>query len=91
MRTNGFFDSKNFDTDEPDIKKALMRQSGGIDITKSFEFEGEVVNVPWKKFTFIGQLNHGLARTTDVLPSDVKVCIRLHRAPSSFLLVKGVV
>ena len=91
MSTNGFFDSKNFDYDNPDIKKTLIRQSGGVDFTKDLTYEGEVVKVPWKRYTFIGQLNHGLARTTDVLPSDIQVNIRLHRAPSSFLLVKELV
>jgi hypothetical protein len=56
MRTNGFFDSKNFDSDAPDIKKALMRQSGGIDFTKKIEHEGEMFDIPWKRFTFIGRV-----------------------------------
>ena len=59
MRTNGFYDSKNFDTDEPDFKKALMRQSAGIDFTKNFEHEGEILKVPWKRYTFIVRVRIG--------------------------------
>ena len=43
MSTNGFFDSKNFDSDEPDIKKTLIRQAGGVDFTKDYKYKDEVL------------------------------------------------
>jgi hypothetical protein len=49
MSTNGFFDSKNFDTEEPDIKKTLIRQAGGVDFKKDFKFEDEILKV-WYAF-----------------------------------------
>ena len=58
------------------------------DFTKTVDYKGKTCLQPWKRYYFTYMLNHGLARIPDCLPANTTVTIRLHRAPSSFALLR---
>ena len=64
------------------------RDDFATDVWKEVSIKGVPHYVLFKKYTFIANLNHGLARQMGVLPAEIPFRIKFHRAPSGFLLLK---
>ena len=70
------------------VLQRSTRDYFAIDVWKEVSIKGVPHFVLFKKYTFISNLNHGLARQTGVLPAEIPFRIKFHRAPSGFLLLK---
>ncbi len=46
------------------------------------------MKIPWRRYYFCVSLNHGLSLTPDCLPANTHVTIKLHRASTSFAVIK---
>ena len=69
-------------------KEVLKRDALSEHFTKEITHNNKQYLQNWRRYYFSVPINHGLSRTTDVLPADVPVVLRFHRAPASFALMK---
>ena len=66
----------------------MNRERFADDVTKEFNINGEIYEIPFKKYHFVSKINHGLALQFGVLPAEIPFRIKFHRAPSGFVLLK---
>ena len=77
MDTLGVFDPINCDSsDLATGHSKLEREQYGTQFFKEVKHDNIDHLQPWRRYTFLVQLNHGLSRTWDVLPSDIDVVFR---------------
>ena len=50
--------------------------------------ENEIFLIPYKRYFFVANINHGLAREFGVLPAEIPFRFRFHRARHEYLLLK---
>ncbi len=80
MDTLGIFDPIN--ADSSDLKNAhsrLSRMNYGTLFHKEVQHDSETYLQPWRRYSFLVQINHGLARTSEVLPNDLDIVLRYIR------------
>ena len=75
---NGIYDPRSVDSG-PFLQR-LNRWRKGEKIDKIIEIEGVEYKLPFYRYYVTTQINHGLARETDVLPANMTINIRFHRA-----------
>ena len=87
MDCKGIFDTREIDSAVLN-KTNLGRDRHSLPIEKVVRVGDIEYVVPFRSYKLFGSINHGLCRGTDVLPSDLPIQIRFHRAPYSFSLMK---
>lgn len=89
MDTNGIFDPLDCDQDVLSTFAARLRRDEKSELFhKEIVHEGEHYMQPWHRYYFSVLLNCPLARTTDCLPNNLPISIRLHRASANFAIIK---
>ena len=89
MDTNGTFDSANVDRELLVLNREKVKRNFNSDkFTKEVTHKDKIYLQNWHRYFFAIPINHGLARTTDCLPANVPVVLRLHRSPALFSLIK---
>ena len=88
MDVNGTYDPKNQDV--PDLGQGFVngRIACGEKFFKTEQHSNEAYQVPWRRWYLILPINHGLARVSDCLPSDITVSFRFHRARAECAFLK---
>lgn len=69
-------------------KEVDARNEHSTDITKEITINDEVYLVPYRKFFFVANINHGIARDFGVLPAEIPFRFRFHRARMEYALLK---
>ena len=69
-------------------KEVDARNEHAADITKEIIINDEVYLVPYRKFFFVANINHGIARDFGVLPAEIPFRFRFHRARMEYVLLK---
>ena len=75
---NGIFDPVSEDAG-PTLQK-LRRTDKGESVHKIIKIDGEDYKVPFRRYYVTTNINHGLAREVDVLPANITINLRFHRA-----------
>ena len=86
MDVNGVFDPYERDVG-PSLAK-VKRENKAELVKKIIEYEGTSYSVPFYRYYVTKAINHGLARIPDVLPANMTIGIRFHRADSNCALLK---
>ena len=86
MDVNGIFDP--FERDVGPSLAKTHRANKGEPIKKIIEYEGDSYSVPFYRFYVTKPINHGLSRVPDVLPANMTIGIRFHRADSNCALLR---
>ena len=86
MDVNGIFDPYERDVG-PSLERT-KRSIKGQAIKKIVEHEGDSYSVPFYRYYLTKAINHGLSRVPDVLPANMTIGIRFHRADSNCALIK---
>ena len=66
----------------------VSRLTYGEPLRVNMEHDGETYAFPYRRYYLIMTINHGLARTTDCLPSNMAVNFRFHRANAECGILK---
>ena len=85
LDVNGTYDPLSIDSG--DIRLPL-RLSNGEKYFEERVHNGVTYEVPWYRWYIIMNLNHGLARESDVLPADIIVNFRFQRAVAENAFIK---
>ena len=87
MDCQGIFDTREIDS--ASLKSGnLARDRHSTPVNKVIRIGEIEYVVPFRSYRLFGSINHGLCRSTDVLPSDLPIQIRFHRAPYTFGLMR---
>lgn len=84
MCLQGVYDLFNTDAESYDSEQILVRQHPATVVTKKIGDD----ELRFLRYNFIIPINHGLARTSDVLPAMVDVVITLKRAEAKYSILK---
>ena len=85
LDVSGTYDPLSLDANDNRIKSRFSR---GEKFFVERVHDNEVYDIPFFRWYIIMDINHGLARTTDCLPSDVVVNFRFQRAPAECAFLK---
>ena len=88
LATHGVFSNRDIDATQIKTTDKQTRDKHGTRIFKEITMNDEVYLVPYKQFTFVANINHGLAREFGVLPAEIPFRFRFHRARQEYLLLK---
>lgn len=85
LDVNGTYDPLGLDSSDGRVR---LRFTCGEKFYQTRSHEGTTYEIPWYRWYIIMNLNHGLAREQDVLPTDVTVNFRFQRAAAECAFLK---
>ena len=85
LDVNGTYDPLGLDSNDPRVG---FRFKSGEKYYETKVHDGVTYEIPWYRWYIIMNINHGLAREQDVLPTDVTVNFRFQRAAAECAFLK---
>lgn len=88
LGTHGVFSSRDIDAGQLTSNDKSVRDNIETKIIKEVTIDDEIYLIPYKRYFFVSNLNHGLAREFGVLPAEIPFRFRFNRARKEYLLLK---